>query len=212
MTKRPLYIFFGFASLIVAIWLLSNWQGSNWQKNFIKTTGFQPPEEISYTPTQKGDKEFVSPDGKLKLKYPADWLVFEGNEFLETTVPQDWKEKYDLKTLFLSQKFRADGFAQIIVYQGSFDFPIEEIIEKMHATNREQGWRVEIIDSDIKEKTGVFETRSAVPQSYALYSKEKIIKEGENNAYLISFIALDKDWQKFAGEADAILESAEASP
>src|SRR3989344_1679757 len=207
--KTLFYILFGFSALIATIWLLGNWQGSNWQKNFTKNAGLQPPEGISYSPTKEGDTEFISPDGKLKLKYPADWLVIEGGEFLETTIPQDWKENYDLKTLFLGQEFQADGFAQVIVYQGNFDFPVSEIIEKMHNANREQGRQVTITDSKIEEKIGVFEARSIVPQSYTLHSKEKIIKEGKENTYLVAFVALEKDWQEFSEQADSIINSAQ---
>ncbi|MFH1423407.1 MAG: hypothetical protein ABIG29_00415 [Candidatus Nealsonbacteria bacterium] len=206
--KKLIFVLFGFSTLIATIWLLSNWQGSNWQKNFTKNTGLRPPEGISYSPAKEGNAEFISPDGKLKLKYPADWLVIEGSEFLEMTFPQDWKENYDLKTLFLGQKFQVDGFAQVIVYQGNFNFPISEIIEKMHNTNREQGWQVTITDSEIEEKTGVFEARSVIPQSYTLHSKEKIIKEGEKNTYLIAFISLEQDWPEFSEEADLLLNSA----
>lgn len=211
MTKRLFYILLGFSALIAGLWALSNWQALHWQNNFIKSTGFEPPENISYAPTENGSKEFTSPDGKLKVTYPANWLNVEGGEYLQTIAPQEWREKYDLQVLFLGQKFQKNTFAQIIIYQGNFDFPVSEIIQEMHNANRQQGWQVEIVDSAIDEKTGVFEARSVVPQNYTLRSKEKIIKTDEENTYLVSFIAPDKDWLEFAAEAEAVINSAAAA-
>ena len=205
--KRTLRILFGFLALILIIWLLSKWQGVNWQKNFMETTGFQPTEEISYSPSKKGYEGFISPDGNLMMKYPADWLTIKEGSFLETTVPEDWQENYDLETLFLGQKIQGDGLTQIIVYQGNFDFSIEEIIEKMFSANREQGWQVEIINSEIGEKTGTLEARYSSEASYHLHSREKIIKDDGQNTYLISFIAPDDKWENFAQEADFIMNS-----
>lgn len=156
--------------------------------------------------TENDYQEFISPDNKLKLKYPAGWIT-AAQEFLQSFIPKDQQETYNLRTIFSAQYFGIDGLAQIAVYQGNFAWPVEKISQKMHETD-EEGREIKIINSEVGEKEGVFETTYAVSGNPKLHSKEKILKEGEENTYLITFVALDKNWENFAKEADFIINSA----
>lgn len=203
MTKLPL-ILLGFFALISTLWLLNSWQSSDWQKNLLQNTLPQleaiEPEELN------GYEEFISPDGKLKIKYPGSWLVAENQGLLAAATPQEWQEKYNLETIFLAQYFKADQFAQLMVQEGVFDISNKEIIAEMKKINQEQELSMEIVKSDIRDDKTVFEARHSTTGSPNLYSQEAILSVGEKT-YLIAFITLEKNWPEFTEEADFILNS-----
>jgi len=212
--KKPLFIFFGFFVLISVIWLLSNWQLQKWEKNLLqdalpklKAVG---SEELPkpYSSLNSDYKEFVSSDGKLRMKYPVSWLTIENEGVFAITVPEKWGEKYNLKTVFLAQYFKADKFAQLMVQKGIFDIPTEEIIEKMQSNNLEQGLEMEIVQLSTENNKTIFEAKYLMANSPNLYSKEKILSLG-GETYLIAFITLEKNWQGFSEEADFLLDSSQ---
>lgn len=209
MRIKKVYILIGCLFLISIMWLLSSWQASIWQKSIEQPTRFQPFNKILDSPVEKDYEEFISPDGKLKMTYPANWLILKETQFLETTIPDGWKEKYNLSALFLAQYFEAEGFAQLIIYQGNFNISIEEIIEEMKKSNEAQGWEVAIVKSDIKEKECVFEAKYLIPNNPTLYSKEVIFTGEGTNTYFISFVSLEESWPNFEEQADLILQSIE---
>ena len=201
---KKTYILLGFVILILAMWLLNDWQSGNWEENLppsvLPKLEAIEPEELN------GYKEFTSPDGKLKITYPAPWLTAENQELLTAATPKEWQEKYSAKTLFLTQYFKADKFAQLMIQEGVFDIPAEEIIEEMKKSNQKQDLNMEIVKSDTADDRTIFEARYLTANSPNLYSKEKILSIGEKT-YLIAFITLEKNWPEFAQEADVILES-----
>jgi len=203
--------------------VLANWHFQELIKNLNRSSSeltklTAPPfekikeelERISPFPAKDSSEndyqEFVSPDKKIKIKYPAGWIVVEREP--QGLIPKDWQETHNLKIIFLAQQLGASGVAQLIVYQGNFTFSVEEIIEKMHEANRQQGQEIEIIDSKIGEKEGTLEVIYKMPENYDLHSKEKILKEGED-AYLIAFTTLDENWNNFAEQADFVINSAQ---
>lgn len=166
------------------------------------------PEDILKT-GENNYKEFISPDGKLKMKYPSDWLETKDEKFLEEFIPEEWKNKYNLQTIFFAQELKTGKIGQIIVNEGDFDIQIEEIIEEMKKSNQAKGWTMEIINLNLEE--GIFEAKYQKTDHYDLHSKEKILfsegKENAKKAYLIAFIVFDKDWEKFENKADEVINS-----
>lgn len=166
------------------------------------------PEQLLKSKEKEEYNEFISPDGKLKMKYLSDWIEIK-NEVLEKTIPEEYRERYELKPLFSAQKFKTGGeCAQLLISQGSFTAGIsfEEIIEEMKESNRQQGWNMELLKSEFKEKEVIFEAKYQKEGRYDVRSKEKIVF-GEEKDYLISFITFDKDWGRFIDEANSILNS-----
>jgi len=166
------------------------------------------PEDILKT-GESNYKEFTSPDGKLKIKYPSDWLEIKDEKSLEGIIPEEWKERYNLQTLFFAQELKTGEIGQIIVNKGDFDIQIEEIIEEMKKSNQTKGWTMEIINSNLEE--GIFEAKYQKTDHYDLHSKEKILfSDGQENtkkAYLTAFIVFDKDWEKFENKANEVINS-----
>lgn len=208
-----IYICFGFLVLIAIMLLLNNWQSRDWQKTIFQNTlselkTVNPGGLPGFSSTSSDYEEFASSDGKFKIKYPASWLIVENQGLLTASAPKEWQEKYNLKTLFLAQYFKADKFAQLMVQEGVFDIPAEDIIEEMKKINQKQDLNMEIVKSDIQDNKTVFEARYFIPNSSNLYSKEEILSIGEKT-YLIALIALEKDWQGFNEEIDFIFNSAQ---
>lgn len=204
---KKIYIFLGFLVLLFTVALTRSWQTNKWETLFKN-----PLPKLESIKQEAGNyQEFITQDGKFKIKYPADWFLIKDAEILEATAPEKWQAKHDFRILLLAQRFQTEKFAQLIISEGSFDIKIEEIIEEMKKINQEQGWRVEIVKSDIEEKEGVFEARYLIPNNPALYSKEKILSgekaEDKTKIYLIAFVALEKDWQEYSEQADFLLNS-----
>ena len=220
--KKIIYLILGFFVIILVMQAVSSWQLKKWQEALprdisgeLKSISSEQLQEL-YSPSENNYQEFISPDGKLKIKYPTGWLALKDQRFLKETVLEEWERKYNLKCLFLAQGLKAEKFAQLIINEGNFDMQIEEIIKEMVETNRQEGWEMEVIESNITKKEGTFEAKYLMPSGYNIYSKEKILlgekKEGKTKAYLIAFIVPEKDWEEFTEEADFIINSARLNP
>jgi hypothetical protein len=158
-------------------------------------------------------KEFISPDGKIKIKYPSNWIEIKG-EILEKITSEEYRKKYQLETLFSAQKFKIDGgFAQLVVSKGIFgaETSFEEIIKDMKEENQKKGWKMEILQSEEKNSETIFEAIYKKAERYDVHSKEKIVfleqKEGKKETYFIAFLTLERYWQNFKDEADFIISS-----
>lgn len=205
--KKIIFILLGFLGLIlmiglIAIWLkpdLSNFGTLSEFQKISSLKGEEPTEENQY-------QKFISSDSKFEIQYPVQWPAIQDENLLQAMVPQDWADEYDLKTLFWAQNFR-EGFGQLIIYQGTFDIPIEEIFEKMKESNQNNGWTIEVVKLETDEKKGIFEGEYKNQSGASLHSKEKILLEGKEG-YWVSLFALEKDWQQFSQEVDSIINSA----
>lgn len=168
-------------------------------------------KSIDFEKKEQGYKEFVSPDGKLKLSYPSSWLEVEGENLNNL---QEKAESHGLKLLFLAQNLDLAGFGQILVHEGYFDSQeeFEQIIEKMKQINQEQDWDMQVMNLKIKDEEAVFEAEYQKTDRYSLHSKEKIIlietTEGKKKVGLIAFIVFKKDWSDFKEQADFVISSA----
>lgn len=206
---KLIFIIFGFLVLILALGAVSFWQAPDLSNPESLQTIVPKLQEISALGNKAGEdqyQKFTSSDGKFKIEYPSGWLALKDENLLRAMVPQEWFEKYELKTLILAQNFNG-GFAQMTVYKGIFDISIKEIFEKMTETNKANGWTIEVIKMEDGENEGLFEGKYKNQAGALLYSKEKILM-AENEGYLISVFAPEKDWQASEEIIDKILNSA----
>lgn len=197
--------------IILAVQALSAWRMSD-LSNIESTKNIIPKlQNISLQNKGAGTgnqyQEFIDSEGKFQIEYPANWLGVNSAEILAALTPPEWAEKYDLKTLFLAQDFQGGKFAQLIIYNGTFNMPIEEIFNKKIEINEDQGWKIEIINSQTQEKEGIFETKYQRDTNTTLLIKEKILTS-DNRSYLISITAMEKDWSSLEADIDKILDSA----
>ncbi|KPJ57552.1 hypothetical protein AMJ49_00305 [Parcubacteria bacterium DG_74_2] len=188
------------------------------------TSTYPFPESFSYpglTPSEipqsevsqpEGYKEFVSPDGKLKIKYPSNWFRLEVESF-QKTVPEEWVKNYQMKILFLTQKLETERSAQLIISQMIVDaqMEIEKLVEEIKKVIEKQGWEMEIMEFKTGEKECLFEAKYKKQNSPTLHSKEKILllNPGDNQRkiFLVEFIASEKDWEYLENEGKEILNT-----
>ncbi len=215
--KNRILIILGLFLTVILLGFLTNWHFREMIKNLkessselkkISAPQIESEEKLlkglPFFSSENNYQEFTSSDQKLKIKYPASWLVGPRTEYLQELIPPDWKEAHDLKIIFSAQYLGVKGFAQIIVYQGKFNFSVQEIFEKMHQTNRQQGWQVEILDSQIEKDEGIFEA-IYTSETNKFHSREKILKTDKENTFIISFVAPEQYWQNFTQEVDLVL-------
>jgi hypothetical protein len=176
--------------------------------NEVNVPKFEMPElkmEELLFPEKEGYKEWVSPDGKLKLKYSANWI--EINEsFLKKFIPQTTPLK-DVELLLVAQqlKIKEQALAFLTVEKINTEKSLNEILTEIKKNLAERG-EIEIISSEVKDETAWLEMRIGKKETINFYSKEKIIF-GKGETYLIAFITLEKDWLKFKKEASEIFDS-----
>lgn len=192
---------------ILGLSFATYWQFKNFQNSLseVKFPKFEMPKfEIPFFPKDEGYKEFISPDGKLKLKYSSGWMEMT-KENLESFNQEKTKEN----VLFFVQKLKIEkaALAFLIVQESERGTNIEEIIEEMKKETMEMEGEMEILSLEKENKGGYLEAKYKRKGSI-FHSKEKIIL-GENKFYVISIIALEKDWPEFKDEADEILNSIE---
>ncbi|MDI6883403.1 MAG: hypothetical protein QMC93_02995, partial [Patescibacteria group bacterium] len=151
-------------------------------------------------------REFISPDGKLKLRYSSDWVE----------MPKETLEKFNqamikegAEVLLLAQKIDIEkGTSASLVVQEFFskERGLEEVIEEIKADFKERGAEIEILKSEIKNGEAFLEGKSVQEEIPAFYFRERVILY-ENKDYLIVFLTLEKDWPEFENEANEILNS-----
>jgi len=191
-------LFFSFTTF----WYFKNFQKSlsKFDLSEIKLPKFEIPLELL---KKEGEKEFITPDKRLKIKYPADWLEIEEKSLKEI--------RGGAQILFFAQKIAVEGeaFASLIIQESDKKEgqSLEKIIEEIKNEAEKRGEEIEVTKLEIGEKIASFEAIQK-KENYSLFSKNKLILL-DKKVYIISFITLEKDWPKFSKEADSIFNSLE---
>ena len=186
------------------------WRAKTWQTNLEQLVSsknnFNFPEKTSMDSLfNQGEiipKEFVSPDGKLKIDYSSDWQESQKSE-LESLSQSVLLE--NAKFIFFARKINIEEASlaflmiQEIEREGK---DLSEIIEKTKESQKE----IEIIESEIGEKEAFLEVRYDEGES-SFQSKERLILS-DQKVYLIGLFSQERDWQKFEEETEKILASA----
>jgi len=213
--KKNILIISGIFLVILALAVISNRRLEKLQNNLkegttfeLESLGLEGLKEIPSAATESKTQMFISPDGKLQIEYPADFMVVGEGGALMGLTPEPWADKYNLETLFFTAKMQGEGLTQLIVYRGNFNITIPEIVSEMKNLNEEQGLQTEIISSDFQEKRGVFEARYKTPQGYIIHSREKILVSEDNEVFLIAGLAAETNWPQSRQTIDKILNSA----
>lgn len=225
MSKKSYLIILGLFGTVLLLGIISSWRlrklgeslGIEGLPGFEEVEPKQLKEIIREirkgTSTKVGSKEFISPDGKLKIEYPTDWLEIKDEKVLEQILPKEEIEKYGFKNLFLAQKLQAGKYAQLKVSELTLKEAdnIETLIEGMKESNLQQGWKMEIISLDIEEETAIFEAKYEKPERLEIYSKEKILiivsEQSNKKAFLVVLLSFGAAWEELQKEADEILQS-----
>ncbi len=211
MIKNKHLIIFGLLIIIAGLTIITNWRFKNWQNGFNGGSLLEPlglnvdeMQEIS-SAEETAFKKFTSQDSKLTISYPIDWVVLEQQEIIQAMAPKTWKEKYNLQTLLFALKTN-DESAQLVVYKGNFGLDAQGIIEEVKKTTKDQGWKMNIVSSEVEEKKAVFEAEYETSSGALFLSKEKILIAGDE-AYLITALVSKTNWLSLAEEINAMIDS-----
>jgi hypothetical protein len=152
--------------------------------------------------------EFTSPDEKLKLKYPSNW-VKANLDTLETINKSATDER--VKNLLFVQGFKIDkgAFAFLNVQELILDKEngLEDVIDTIKKKTEDQGGEFEATNLEIDGNQAYVEQKYKTSQSSSfIYSKEKIVL-GEDKAYLISISNFNNNWLELQKEINEIFNS-----
>lgn len=197
--------------IILSILLLcffTSWHLKTFKKPLpeIKGPEIEIPKPESLFESEEEMRKFVSPDGKLKFKYPSGWMEMP-KENGQAVADEEGE------ILFFATKFKIETatLASLIAQELSWEGNIEELIKKMEDTAQEKGGEMKILNLEVEDKTASFKAKYAKTGETNFISKEKIIL-GEGKAYLISIFSLERFWPEYDKEADEILNSIEFTP
>jgi hypothetical protein len=171
---------------------------------------FEIPDFSPFASQESGELiEFISPDKKLKLKYPSHWTKMTLDaltKFDQVVVGQKAKNLLFVQAFKLEK--RALAFLTVQELTLGEENSLEKIIEIIEEGMERQEGEVEITNLEIEDGEACFEGKYRGGQSPPMYSKEKIIL-GDNKAYLISLFNFENDWSEFEKEVSEILSSVE---
>lgn len=204
LSKKDILLIF-FVILLLSFFTYRHFKSWRESLSNVEMPKFEMPEFEIPSKKEGGYKEWISPDGKLKIKYSTDWMEMKKEIF------EGFIQENKGKTLFFAQKFEMEKAAQAfltvreLILEKEREF--EEIIEEMKKNVEEKEGKMEILNLDIEDKTAIFEAKYRGETGLPLHSKEKIILN-EEKGYLISFSTFEKNWQDFKEEAEEIINSA----
>lgn len=174
---------------------------------------FKMPEfNLSNLQENTENKEFISPDNKLRIEYPSSWLVLpkEGLENLNQEIV-----KINSEILFFAQKFNLQDatFISLAIQKLHLEEgqDLETVIYQMEEDAKKEEKNGEILQSKINDKNAYLETRYKKEGEATFITKEKAILH-ENEVYIITFIAQEKNWSIFEEEVEEIFNSIQFNP
>ncbi|MHA1795611.1 MAG: hypothetical protein ACTSUK_05830 [Promethearchaeota archaeon] len=127
--------------------------------------------QIKYT-------QYISPDGKLKIKYPQDWATFNQQQIKRLLpIPNEYQKKYQLKHIFMAGGLAFDDVAELLITEGSFDPEInfDNLIDLMKKINQDLGTEINISNKSCEDNVCTFDTEISRTGRSTIYSKEKIL-------------------------------------
>lgn len=192
--------------LIVLFGWLAWWRFFSFQKALkeVSLPAFEMPQ-LELLPEEKdlGEKEYFTPDRKLKIKYPGSWTK-AGDEFLRV-FNQGRDELAEAKTLFVAYKTSwKNPFPSYLVCQEISLTDPEKIMEEIKKGSQAE---IEIFVIEKKEEEILFEAVYKKEGSYlSLRSREKIISFPEKS-YLVSVFTVAENWEKISSDVQFIFDS-----
>ena len=172
----------------------------------IPTTNFEWGSELSSG--NEGEKEWVSPDGKIRLVCSNNWLAvgemfLDGGAIIGTMLLEE-------EPLFIAYNPEPAGgsFPTLTVSQISPEKTLEEIMTSIEQNLERGGGEEEIVMSETEGNITNLEMLLKYPGYFDFYSKGKIIFT-EEKTYLVFFTVPQKVWSQFEEEAQKIIGSVE---
>ena len=167
--------------MILGLSFTTYWRFKSFQQSLsqINLPKFKMPEIDSglWLGGKEGYEEWISPDGKLKIKYPAFWLGMEEGsikDYLGSTEESEilfFAYRFDLKNL--------SSMTFLIIQKLTPEKNLEKVIEEIEKDTKEKGGEMKNINLKMEENQADFE-RESESKIGDVHSKEKLILVGEN--------------------------------
>jgi|GEM_PF-2148720 len=154
------------------------------------------------------EKDWLSPDNKLKLTYPAGWMTMD--KIVSEYVDDPGVILEDAKILLFALRFDMTEQLSALLTVSSVDKEkdLQKIKEGISQKVQEDGGETEITILSFEDKIAWLEVLSRYPDKPASYSKGTIIFS-EEETYLVFFTASQRDWMQLKEEAESIFDSIE---
>ena len=159
-----------------------------------------------YFQASEEEKKWLSPDGRLKLVYPAGWIT------MDTIISQYSDEAgimlEEAETLLFAFKLETEeqSLALLTVGEISSEKTLEDIKQGIGQNAKEHKGEAEITALATEDKTTRLEAIFKYPDKATFLSKGMVIF-AEEKTYLIFLTASQKDWLQLKEEAESIFES-----
>jgi len=217
LLKKIFLIFLvSFLGIFLLSWL-ANWQTKKLLETFY---GIEAPKfeflknEVGYLVETKvetkEEREFISPDGKLKFRYPADWKEMRIQGLEKMFLPQEVGEM--INPLFFAKKTekRELTFAFLAVKELILEEEItpEKIIEKIEE-HHQQRRGIKILKLEQKNGKITFEGTQTKFLEYELFQKGKLLPTEEKKIYLVIFTVFGRRLPNLQEEIEQTLDSIE---
>lgn len=203
--KKFLIIIFIF---IASLSWITYWRLVRFRENLreISPPKFEIPQLKPFPEEKKEkEKEYLTPDKKLKIKYPGNWME-GGEELIRVLVPQR-EGLPEVKLLFVAYKVSLQNPipSYLVIQEISLTQP-QKIIEEIKKVSDLQ---IEIFEIEKKENEILFEVIYKKKEApFSLRSREKIISFPEKS-YLIGVFTVLENWGNLSTDLEFIFNSIE---
>jgi hypothetical protein len=217
--KKIIKIFFAlFLISGIIIWIVNGYISKEMMGGFNNSS---PSEKIGALESMKDEnnfleieeKEFTSPDGKIKFSYSSLWQEIEDESILAELVPGEVRQKYAAEIIFLAHRLEDQKYNQVIIANKAVVEREKEVIEIIKDMNKGEERTMEIIESTIEEEGNkiYFEALYTKENNPSLHSKEVSVilekNEKEDYLYLVSFTTSEEGWEASKEKAENIIGS-----
>lgn len=162
-----------------------------------------------FLPLEKeGEKEWLSPDQKLKLTYSLNWTNLR-EAFFERSEEKIMVEEFEFLLLAQRLNLQNNLSALLTVYKVAGQESLEEFIENLKEFIKSQSEQTEI--NIVEEENFVWVEFTSKEKEQTFYSKGKVIIR-EETAYLVLISAQEESWSFFKQEIQEIFDSVQILP
>jgi len=152
------------------------------------------------------EKEWTSPDNKLRLSYPNNWMTMQEVLIDSGAVTGVMLIEEDILLFVYDFELAGHSFPSLTVSQISPKQSLEEIMEAIDQNLERSEGEKEVVLQETEDGITDLEIVIKYPGQVNFYSKGKIIFTEEKN-YIIFFTVSQEAWLRFEEEAKKILDS-----
>ena len=163
------------------------------------------------SPEKKGDKEWISPDKKIKLAYPDNWIIMEKALLEHGAIRGITLQEEEVLLFVYHFKIAGHSFPYLTVSRVEAEKTLDQIMKEISQTIESSGGEKEIIS--LATENGITDTELVFkyPGQANFYTKGRIFFT-EEKTYLVFFTVSQQAWPQLKEEVEGIFDSIELLP